>query len=1318
MVRRLLAFVLWGLTPILLFGSKAFAQSAEEGPNRYAIVVGVSNYADDRIPDVPNAIADAKAIRDWFTTVGGLPRDHVVLLLDNGAQTLASAQEGGPVLSTRANVLEATEAWLTDRVQPGDTVFIYFSGQAAVDQDRLVLLPLDARDPLLADTGVDLNRLGATLSALRATPVWWLDTSFAGRGQLYRSSRLPIERLVDGALVSADQRVVWLAAPPTVVAPEASRAPHGAFTDALLRALRGGDGRVAGTELRLTQSAPTEVVVDRTTEDRFALSGIGKAPTQRPEVVPQAGHGDAVTAMAWHPARPWLASGDATGVVQIIDIDRQEIRLRFLSGRRGVYRLAFSPDGETLVVGGRDGVLRAWRTIDGDLRWAHPVSKLDKLTALAVHEDVIAVGTTRGRVIVMDAKTGQRQARFRIGESPGKIGPAVTEGRAWTDDAQRLISAGDNGELSVWHRGASSKFTYQRRLLSPGPAIRDLSMLDEGRVAVGLADGSTHIINLDDGVPQSTLTSTGYAVTRVAAGSNGRIAVAANDITVWTPAQGSAQYEALTLKGAASATSIAWTIDGTSLVSGHEDGTMVLWDPDIGAERGRLPGQAAGVRSLLVDEDRGALVVAGEAGVALWDLGDGQMVQRYRTQSTGDAVSAVGLVDIDAEYEGLHVLGGTDDGGLYAWNALYGDFDRQPFEAAIRDVAVLDEAQTITATDRFVEPASAGRWATGARTVYSAQPCGPEGSLLLHSNRGFALHETETGERQSRRRRGGSITRCSPDATQVAVGRISGAIDLYKADGLKFQRRPAKPLGVLTGATETFLGNNRVSGIAYHPTEPLLAAATQGAPAKVWDLSTGRATLVIDTFGTTAIAFAPGRLLVTGSSDGLVQFWDLDTGALVASLVSLDDDWLAWTPDGLFDGSLEGQRNLFRWRIGETLHPPSRFHRGFYEPGLLTAIAKGQRPRAERDIADLSPPPLVTILSPKAGTQLSEGSVKVEIAVADQGGGATEPRLYVNGHRVSRSGNRGLGMARAGGVTGRRYSFLVNLQEGRNHLRATAFNAEGNWEALGSEVVVEWTAPATIPPNLHVLAVGIDTYRNRNLDLDFARDDADAIGQFFEPGLFGEVIPHVLLDEEASLASIREAFETIAKTAAPRDAFLLYMAGHGVLNGEVFHFLPWDADVNSSSAIAATGFSQTELGDRLAQVPAAKQLVILDACHSGAASDALASMVGRRSSPGLVRAQHRLARSTGAFLIAASTEAQVAHEIPELGHGVLTFAILAGLGAERAPEAHVDRDGNVTVNTLIQYVSDVVPQLTETYRSQRQEVVQAAEGQDFPLVAP
>ena len=98
-----------------------------------------------------------------------------------------------------------------------------------------------------------------------------------------------------------------------------------------------------------------------------------------------------------------------------------------------------------------------------------------------------------------------------------------------------------------------------------------------------------------------------------------------------------------------------------------------------------------------------------------------------------------------------------------------------------------------------------------------------------------------------------------------------------------------------------------------------------------------------------------------------------------------------------------------------------------------------------------------------------------------------------------------------------------------------------------------------------------------------------------------------------------------------------------------------------------------------------------------------------------------LARTSGVFLVAASTAAQKAREIRELGHGVLTYAILTGIGVDgHAPAARTTPDGQVTMNALLAYLDDEVPRLTALHHGGPQNPVQASTGQDFPiaLVAP
>ena len=58
-------------------------RTAEDGPQKYVVLIGISNYADKQIKPRPKAENDAKALFDLFTDKEylGVERDHVRLLL-------------------------------------------------------------------------------------------------------------------------------------------------------------------------------------------------------------------------------------------------------------------------------------------------------------------------------------------------------------------------------------------------------------------------------------------------------------------------------------------------------------------------------------------------------------------------------------------------------------------------------------------------------------------------------------------------------------------------------------------------------------------------------------------------------------------------------------------------------------------------------------------------------------------------------------------------------------------------------------------------------------------------------------------------------------------------------------------------------------------------------------------------------------------------------------------------------------------------------------------------------------------------------------
>ncbi|MBI4987857.1 MAG: caspase family protein [Rhodocyclales bacterium] len=110
----------------------------------WAVVIGVSDYADSRIPKLRYAANDAQALHDWLVSPQGgrYAPSRVKLLLNRNA--------------TAAAIKEALYTWLRQAIEE-DIVVIYFAGHGSPDSpdtpQNLYLLPHDTRYDAIASTG-------------------------------------------------------------------------------------------------------------------------------------------------------------------------------------------------------------------------------------------------------------------------------------------------------------------------------------------------------------------------------------------------------------------------------------------------------------------------------------------------------------------------------------------------------------------------------------------------------------------------------------------------------------------------------------------------------------------------------------------------------------------------------------------------------------------------------------------------------------------------------------------------------------------------------------------------------------------------------------------------------------------------------------------------------------------------------------------------------------------------------------------------------------------------------------------------------------
>jgi WD40 repeat protein len=1010
----------------------------------------------------------------------------------------------------------------------------------------------------------------------------------------------------------------------------------------------------------------------------------------KPELVLQAGHSEHVDGVVFSPDGRLIASCGVDGTVKIWEVVTG-LEIRTLVGHEGeVDNVAFSPDGRLLASGGIDSTIKLWEVSTGR-RVGNLTEHRGSIWGTAFSPDgrLLASASTDKTIKLWDVAT-LREVRALVGHA-GFVGEAI-----FSPDGRLVASASRDKTIKLWD-------------VSTGREVRTLTGHAEGvRMVAFSPDGRT-----------------------LASGSYDRTA------KLWDVATGS---ELRTLAGHAGwVGGVAFSPDGGWLATGGEDKTIRLWDSKTGRQVRSWTGGTDTISYLSVSPD-GRLLASGggDRSIKLWEAATGDEVRTlggHARDVRGVAVSTEGNWLLSGMVEGV-------TGKIRLWELSRGKYVKM--EAATQGTLSAFVDLIGGMADRF-RALGVGLPAFADRTVKMA--CSAGGRLLaVSAGHEIKLHDAATGRVvQSMAGHSGDVVAMafSQDGNwlasagrdkvvklwEVNTGRelrtLAGcpSVFSFSADG-RWLAGSGDDLNVKVWEMATgrelppLRGHTRVVwALAFSPDSRCLASGGADNTVKLWDVAEGKATrtLVGHTSLISGLAFGgSGRWLVSGSFDGSVRLWDTVTGEQLALLSSTRKgaDWVVVTPDGLFDGSEQGMQKLVSWRIGNRVYPPDRFFADYYTPGLLARIFAGERPKPTVDLANLKLPPDARITSPTGASRVRQGRAVVAVEVADFGGGIGEVRLYQNGKLVN------------GDTTGARtsYKFEVDLVPGENLLKAVALSKE-RVEGYDDSIRIVYDAPQSSKPTLHLLAVGINQYEDPSFNLGFARQDGEAIARFFEQRgtrLFGSVKTIKLFDKEATQAGIRKALDQLAERAQPDDVVLVYLAGHGVGLGQQFYFLPHEMrkELDDQAAIRKYGIPAPALSDALRRIPALKQVLILDTCQSETALPILAKAVMFRGL-GLAeeRATKMLARANGIYLIAAATKQQYAVEVAELGHGVLTYALLSGLGEKGPPQAPTTGEGIITMLSLLQHINQQVPELAEKYHEgNKQYPVLYNTGMDFPLL--
>jgi WD40 repeat protein len=448
-----------------------------------------------------------------------------------------------------------------------------------------------------------------------------------------------------------------------------------------------------------------------------------------------------------------------------------------------------------------------------------------------------------------------------------------------------------------------------------------------------------------------------------------------------------------------------------------------------------------------------------------------------------------------------------------------------------------------------------------------------------------------------------------------------------------------------------------------------------------------------------------GRLAVAAFGDGTIRWYRADNGQeLLAFFPHADRKrWVLWTPSGYYDASVDGE-DLIGWQVN---NGPDReadffsawhFRDRFRKPEVIDLILQtldetealrraGIRPEEQRpaEIQREELPPVVTIIDPADGVELTAPTVKVRVNVRSPSGKPVS-RVWANvdGQAIESR------MAEYVPADNQAVDFERDLE--------VPLPPRDCIVEVVAEVAGRISTPARIavkrkiqaPPTAHrlfALVAGIADYAKPEYKLRFADADARAVASLLrgqKGRSFAAVEVRELVNEKATLAALLDGLQWLDDSVGPDDTAVVFFAGHGVNDREYF-FLPYGANL---ARPVVTMLSQSQLQGVLSSLRG-RVLLFLDTCRAGTVFGG--SDDERRRRVDVTSLLNSLIYSQGGLVVFSAAQGrELSQEREEWGHGAFTKALLEALQGAAA-----NRNGEITVSELDTYLTDRVRELTD-----------------------
>ena len=496
----------------------------------------------------------------------------------------------------------------------------------------------------------------------------------------------------------------------------------------------------------------------------------------------------------------------------------------------------------------------------------------------------------------------------------------------WATEREVALKNLDLAQRNEW-RALSALANIEAEKGSPATAVRvalsilPMSVSVPGRPYAREAEGA--LLRAEQQLREVTrFVIHDAVVSSVAFSPDGRtIVTGSGDKTarLWEVASG---LEIAVLRGHEDAVlSVAFSPDGHTVVTGSGDRTARLWDVASGLEIAVLRGHEDAVSSVAFSPD-GRIVVtgSGDKTARLWEVASSREIAILRGHESD-------VLSVAFSPDGRTVVTGSGDKTARLWEAASGREIAilRGHEDAVSSVAFSPAGHTVVTgsgdkTARLWEAASGREIAAfrGHESDVLSVAFSPDGRTVVTGSRDKTARLWEVAsahEIAAFRGHESDVLSVafSPDGRTVVTGSRDKTARLWEVAS-------NRDIAVLRGHESDVLS------VAFSPDGRTVVTGSRDKTARLWEVASGReiAALRGHENAVLSVAFSPdGRTVATGSFDKTARLWEVASGREVAVLRGHENAvWsVAFSPDGstVATGSLDKTARLWEVASGREI---------------------------------------------------------------------------------------------------------------------------------------------------------------------------------------------------------------------------------------------------------------------------------------------------------------------------------------------------------------------------------------------------------------